>query len=174
MEGLFLLAHDIIKIMYVEQGYLPDYPYHLISDEEMFDAFIFADDNFFSTTYPCPRDMQSQYNELVTAIKYHIQQYLNNQLSSAAESTYTLPDWIHSYMLGIVVSPSSPELDRHDLFVLLGMDNLDDEFTSEIYQAIYRISTKWTYKLPVTERTHRPPTMFGEPHVIKSLRLLNS
>ena len=33
-------VHDVIKIKYAREGYLPDLPYHLISDEEMCDAFI--------------------------------------------------------------------------------------------------------------------------------------
>ena len=32
--------HNNIKIKYVNLGYLPNWPYHLISDEEMFDAFM--------------------------------------------------------------------------------------------------------------------------------------
>lgn len=173
MEGLFLLTHDIIKIMYVNLGYLPDLPYHLISDEEMFDAFIFADINYFADNYPVPRGMDAQYNELKFAIVYHINHYIANQASAISSSTYTVPDWVYSYMLGAVVGPASPELDRHDLFVLLGMDNMDDEFTDAIYAEIYNKSERWTYKLPLAEREHRPPTMFGEPHVIKSLRLLS-
>lgn len=173
MEGLFLLTHDIIKTMYVTQGYLPDLPYHLISDEEMFDAFIFEDTNFFSDNYACPLNMEAQYNTLKSAILYHINQYKENQTSSVSSSTYIIPDWVYSYMLGAVVSPTSAELDRHDLLVLLGMDNIDDEFTPEIYAEIYNKSKQWTYKLTVIEREYRPPTMFGEPHVIKSLRILN-
>jgi hypothetical protein len=174
-EGLFLLIHDIIKIKYVERGYLPDFPYHLISDKEMFDAFILSSSGtFFESTYPCPIDFETQYTELITAIKYHITQYLEDQASVTSISKYEIPDWVYSYMLGIVVGPNSTESDRHDLFVLLGMDNIEDEFTSEIYAAIYRISQRWTYKSSITERVHRPPTMFGEPHVIKSLRLDNS
>ena len=36
-----MLIHDILKIKYVRLGYIAkNYPYHLISDREMFDAFI--------------------------------------------------------------------------------------------------------------------------------------
>ncbi len=38
-----MLTHDIIKIQYSREGYLPDYPYHMISDREMFNAFICID-----------------------------------------------------------------------------------------------------------------------------------
>lgn len=174
MEELLVLIHDIIKTVYVKQGYLPDFPYHLISDEELFDAFLYNDDNYFSANYPCPVGLEAQYQELVDAMTYHITQYKVAQTSSSAESTYALPDWIYSYMIGATVGPASNEADRHDLFVLLGLDNLEDEFTPEIYTRIYNISQKWTFKLQSPERAHRPPTMFGEPHVIKSLRLNNA
>ena len=61
------LLHDIIKIKYTRLGYLPNYPYHLISDEEMFNAFIDLDSEsasgsgspsteayFFEDYYPNP------------------------------------------------------------------------------------------------------------------------
>ena len=35
-----MLIHDVIKIRMIDLGYLPDYPYHLISDFEMCNAFI--------------------------------------------------------------------------------------------------------------------------------------
>lgn len=159
--------------MYVRQGYLPDFPYHLISDSELFDAFLYNEDNYFSANYPCPLGMESQYQELKDAMTYHITQYKSEQTSSSSESEYILPDWIYSYMIGAVVGPASHDSDRHDLFVLLDMDNVEDEFTPQIYTAIYDISRKWVFKLQSPEREHRPPTMFGEPHVIKSLRLNN-
>ena len=37
-----MLVHDLIKIKLVRAGYLPNYPYHLISDKEMCEAFISA------------------------------------------------------------------------------------------------------------------------------------
>lgn len=166
-----MLIHDIIKTAYVKQGYLPDFPYHLISDEELFDAFLYNETNYFADMYPCPSGMSEAYLQLKDAMTYHMNMYKLNQASSTVTSVYMLPDWIYSYMIGAVIGPKSLEADRHDLFVLLGMDNLEDEFTPQIHTAIYNISQKWTYKLQSVEREHRPPTMFGEPHVIKSLRL---
>ena len=32
--------YNLIKIKYIREGYLPDLPYHLISDNEMYDAFL--------------------------------------------------------------------------------------------------------------------------------------
>lgn len=166
-----MLIHDIIKTLYAKQGYLPDFPYHLISDEEMLNAFFTNSPNFFSDTYPCPLDMTLQYEELKLGIQYHIDLYQETQKSEIYANRYALPDWIYSYMLGVVVGPNSTEYERHDLFVLLGLDNMEDEFNTQIYEKIYRISSKWLQKLNSFERDHRPPTMFGEPHVIKSLRL---
>lgn len=34
------IIHDLIKIRYVNEGYLPNWPYHMIADDEMCDAFI--------------------------------------------------------------------------------------------------------------------------------------
>lgn len=168
-----MVIHDVIKIRYTRQGYLPDFPYHLISDAEMFDAFM-REDGFFFANYPEPLGFEEQYQRLVDAIKYHIEQYNAGQESSSVESLYTLPEWIYSYMIGETVGPGSPEQDRHDLFVLLDLDNMEDEFNSQIYAKIFRTSDRWTYKLSSEDRQHRPPTMFGEPHVIKSLRLANT
>lgn len=44
------LVHDLIKIKYVREGYLPNYPYHLISDSEMCDAFINNELNYLIQT----------------------------------------------------------------------------------------------------------------------------
>jgi hypothetical protein len=74
-------------------------------------------------------------------------------------------------MMGAVIGPKSQVDDRHDLFVLLHLDNIEDEFNDKIYSAIYKVSEMWTFKLNSAERKVRPPTMFGEPHVLKSLNL---
>lgn len=139
----------------------------------MFEAFI-KEDGYFFANYPQPFQFEEQYRKLVDAIKYHINKYIASQASYSSASSYEVPDWIYSYMIGAVVGPSSPEQDRHDLFVLLDLDNLEDEFNSEIYAKIFRTSDRWTYKLSSEDRLHRPPTMFGETHVIKSLRLANN
>lgn len=167
-----MLTHDIIKIRYVTEGYLPDFPYHLISDDEMFDAFFYNETNYFGVNYPCPNaEFKTRYDTLKAQIDYHIQKYKQTQNASKLSDRYVLPDWVYSYMIGSAVCPNSPIEDRHDLFVLLNLDNLDDEFNDAIYNAIYRVSEAWTYKLNSAERKTRPPTMFGEPHVLKSLTL---
>lgn len=179
-----MFVHDIIKIQLSQLGYLPDYPPHLISDEEMCDAFlpyVYDEDNpesgydafmevpinFFRDMYPLLDDsLESAYKKLISEIAYHIY-----QLKNTLDDSYVLPDWVYSYMLGIVISVNSPTKDKHDLFVLLNTDNLYDEFNDSCAEACYYESIEWLKKLPTSQKIHRPPTMFGEPHVIKSLRL---
>ena len=166
------LIHDAIKIQYTREGYLPNWPYHLISDSEMCDAFMFkkADGTlvgFFADNYPNVNDdLKDVYDTLVSEIEYHL-----NILKSSDDS-YVLPDWIYAYMLGNVISVNSSILDIHDLLVMLNADNLDDVFTPAAALACYEVSKSWVGKLSEQESAHRPPTCFGEPHVIKSLRLL--
>ena len=176
-----MFADNIVKIKLAQQGYLPNYPYHLISDEEMCDAFLpykydasnpesgyddcmNAELNYFRDNYPLiDESLEDQYKELVIAIAWHLNEFKTNQ--------EPIPDWVYSYMLDSVVSINSSQLDRHDLFVLLGTDNLYDEFDATSASACYKESTYWINKLPTSQKIHRPPTIFGEPHVIKSLRL---
>lgn len=190
------LTHDIIKIKYTRLGYLPNYPYHLISDEEMFNAFInlsgddstsgsgdiSEEEKFFNDNYPNPFaeediefigaggekiSLRSEYFRLKKYIIDTINQYLANQGTANAEN-YTIPDWIYTYMLGEVIYNNSEYLDIHDLLVLLDSDNIDNELTPQICMQCYDKSTKYISTLTTGIR---PPTVFGEPHVIKQLRL---
>ena len=234
-----MFIHDIIKIEYIRQGYLPDFPYHLTSDAEMFGAFlvdemkvskdkaekikegnatlwdspktyldlyklssfefIVEDDDYlvlrgrrdklaefnelvnlretcyvsaecyFSVNYPLLQDeMRDAYNDLVDAIYYHIQTHLD---SVCDVIPVAVPDWVYSYMNGAVIGVNSDSLDKHDFFSLMNLDNQAGEFTKEIFESCLDISTKWVKKLPPSKNTMRPPTMYGEPHVIKSLRI---
>lgn len=184
-----MFIHDLVKIKLSRLGYLPDYPPHLISDDEMCDAFLpyeyDADDpysgyegfesaelNYFRDTYyidsRCMQipEFHQEYKTLVAEIAYHLHQFkLNNS------DVKFLPDWVYSYMLGEVLGPTSDIADLHDLFVMLGTDNLADEFTYDCYAACYEESVSWLAKLPQSVKVHRPPSMFGEMHVLKSLRL---
>lgn len=178
-----MFVHDIVKIRLSNLGYLPNYPYHLISDIEMCDAFLpykydeedplsgydecmEAPINFFRDYYPLiDESLTEQYKELVSEIAWHL--YKLKQ----AKDTYILPDWVYSYMLNAVISVNSSQLDLHDLFVLMGTDNLYDEFNVECALACYNISKNWINKLAPAMRLHRAPTLFGEPCVIKSCRL---
>lgn len=160
-----MYLHDTLKIIYTRNGYLPDYPYHLISDNELMDAFInTTGDSYFYDNYPCEyEELRDKYDALVASIKLHIDRFKEN-------NSYVIPDWVYSYMIpGATIGPVSDLRDRHDLFVLLDMDNQDDLFTTDIYSAIYDISNSWVSKLPSSEA--RPATIFGEPHIIKSLRV---
>lgn len=166
------MVHDIIKMNLVREGYLPNHPYHLISDTEMIDAFLHVDDSgkrtgYFVDYYPSDGlsgHLLNAYSSLIEGICYHLQAY-------KSDNEYIIPDWVYSYMMSSCVGPQSDTLDRHDLFVLLNLDNTDDEFTEEIHQSCYETSKEWIRKLNPAIQDHRPPTIFGEPHVIKSLRL---
>ena len=161
------LVHDLIKIQYVREGYLPNYPYHLISDNEMCDAFINNELNYFDVNYPCiSDDLKSEYDTLRDAIIYHVSEF-----KSSLESNAVMPDWVYSYMLGTVISVNSETLDKHDLLVSLSCDNVDDIFTPKAARTCLKISKEWIKKLPPKKRDNRPPTIFGEPHVIKSIRM---
>ena len=162
------ILHDTLKIRYVQEGYLPDYPYHLVSEEEMIDAFVFNKSNYFADNYPLPcSELETEYNELKSHIQHHCIQYKK-------DNSYTLPDWVYSYMLGIVIGPESNQKDVHDLLVLLNLDNLYDEFTLPIYRSIFDVSGKALKYSQIRDNfndNYRPPTMFGEPHIVKYLRL---
>lgn len=197
------LIHDIIKIKYTRLGYLPNYPYHLISDEEMFNAFIdlSGDDStsgsgelysetFFDDYYPNPFvdgdivvigptgeeiSLTAEYYRLKSYIISCIQEYLIHQ-GAADESEYELPDWIYTYMLGEVIyntpDPNNQDTftykDIYDLLKLFDATNISNEITPEICKQCYQVSTKYISTLTTGIR---PPTVFGEPHVIKQLRL---
>lgn len=187
----------------VLEGYLPNYPYHLISDEEMCDAFLtypwydyrtpeqilakyeMSDDEkwerflegvepcYFRDNYPyieydpikgVSGSSMDHYRTLVESMVYHF-----NALKRSLDDSYVLPDWIYSYMLSNVISINSLQLDKHNMFVLLGVDNDFDEYRDDSAQACYLKSKQWLEK--TGEIANRPPTMFGEPHVLKCLRL---
>lgn len=194
--------HDVIKIQYVQAGYLPDYPYHLIADEEMCDAFVrlpesvqeyitpdyfgqtldetkttidwfhayetSSDAMFFRDNYPMiDLALEYPYKDLLNRIFYEIQEFKNN-----LDDDKMLPDWVYSYMLGVVIGPESSILDIHDFIYSMGTDNTYDEYNLDCAIACLRISKEWLKKIIVPEgEAQRPPTMFGEPHVLKAIRL---
>ena len=179
------LIETVIKIKYISMGYLPNYPYHLISDAEMVNAFlpnnlivVDKDGNktvdssvlsFFSDMYPCPDPtLNDPYFDLIAALRYHLDKFVDSH------GIYTIPDWVYSYMIGAVIGENSSTDDKHDLLTLMNLDNVDDNWTPEAAQYAYEISKIWIAKLASTSREHRAPTMFGEPHVIKYLRLNSS
>lgn len=169
--------HDIIKIQFVREGYLPNYPPHLIDDCEMLDAFLrysdwnsFESDDspmYFRDYYPLlSDDLKEKYIDLMESIMYYIDQFKESE-----DDVRKLPDWVYSYMLGSVISVNSNILDIHDMLVSMGIDNLDDEFLPNACDMCYKVSESWLSKIPKVQLGKRVPTIFGEPHVIKSLRL---
>lgn len=200
-----MLINDIIKIKYSNEGYLPNYPPHLISDEEMCNAFLYNEYSYFYDTYKLVNNsLTYEYEELINSIKFHICRFL----SSYEPWRKDLPDWVYSYMLGEVVNQSRDQRDRHYLLVGLLSDNIDDELDSKSQYQCYQMSKKYVNKLSKQDKflnldselaqydksaqdiinselndkykitrdsnnvvNLRPPTMFGEPHVIKLIRL---
>ena len=186
-----MFTHDVIKQMYTLEGYLPNYPPHLISDEEMFEAFLptkyfkldtrydevtfdvadwrnYEDDSqpsYFKDNYPliCS-NLVSEYKDLVSDISYHIKMFLS-------DTTYSIPSWVYSYMLGSAIGINSDKVDIHDLLVMMVCDNIDDDYDETACMRCLEISRKFIGGMKVTDRLHRPPTMFGEPHVFRYLRL---
>lgn len=198
-----MLAHDLIKIKYVDLGYLTkNYPYHLISDEEMFNAFIDLgneefnrkttiidpDVRFFDRYYPNPFseddyydkwnsdgerimhvNLYDEYNKLKNYIVSSINDYLK-YYGTPEESKHLVPNWVYTYMMGEVVYQESDYLDIQDTLALLNCSNTDNEFTKNACIACYVTSMNYISALTTGIR---PPTVFGEPHVIKNLRMEN-
>ena len=165
-----MFIHTIIAIQYIDLGYLPNYPYHMITDKEMIEAFI-GEGNYFDTMYPCPDEsMREAYDALKDAIK----STLNDYLDSNTDVT-TIPDWIYSYMLGNVTTFDSDPEEIEYLYELTGIEPAEsyDTFDKYLAQECLCVSTEWLKKQ--SSRTYkRVPTMFGEAHVIKSLRLTSA
>lgn len=159
-----MFIHDIIKSQYSSMGYLPGYPYHLISDAEMFDAFL-REDGFFNDYYPCPGE---RFEEAYTTLREYIAEKISEFMAGGDE----LPSWIYSYMLMRPITYASDEADIAYLYDLLGMDPPEAlaEFSEQLAGACLEVSRRWLQKLP-SKSKDRPPTMFGETHVTKSLRL---
>lgn len=158
--------HDIIKITYVEMGFLPDHPFYLVSDSEMFDAFL-KEDGFFATYYPCPDPkFQDAYDDLLNCITSYIKNF--------EKDGTTIPDWVYSYM---IMRPVTYESDEQDIDYICELANIENPtaiavFTVQVAETCYEVSKKWLQKMPSAVR--RPPTMFGETHVTKSLRLMQA
>ena len=206
---------DLVKIKLINYGYLPNIPYHLISNQEMCDAFIVcpttrSDDvgtGMFFDYYPLLETHNVEviwsYQNFFLTLWYHV-------FMMRTDASYTAPDWVYSYMLDAVISVNSPKKDIHDLILPLGVDNIDDDFNAECSVACWQESLYWIRKSQLSESVQlpaaiqtaafsgryiygralqdlydanqysasvygaiatRPPALFGEGHVIKSLRL---
>lgn len=168
-----MFIHNLIKIKLSTHGYLPDYPYHMISDAEMCKAFMscFDSTGYFYDMYPCiDSSLTSKYKALEQALSYYMS-------AISTQSDIAIPDWVYSYMLGNVISINSDYKDIYDLATYLGISKPDVSFDVDMATACYDISSKWLAKSQghIYDNTNtinlRPPTIFGEPHVIKSLRI---
>lgn len=193
-----MFVHDLIKIRMSVLGYLANLPYHLISDKEMFEGFLpelfypnvfpevlpgwegqakelFAEKpwlisgGFFTTYYPdFPKTPTGEYPSIhyeYLELKSNIMSCIRDYLSDGT----AIPDWVYAYMLGEVIGVQSDKRDIHDLISALGTDNIDDDYTIECAEACYAESLSWITRTSLSKT--RCATMFGEPHVIKSLRL---
>lgn len=94
-------------------------------------------------------------------------------LAKEKQDIKLIPNWVFSYMIGAVISSTSSLKEIDDLIALSNMTEFvpAGQLTDEMYKSNMKISADWISKLPTMKREHRPVTMFGEPHVIKSLRL---
>lgn len=210
-----MLVHDIIKIRYTDDGYLANYPYHMMSDREMFSAFMGNEVNFFLDNYPC----MDKTNDVLKANYYQLALSICYYTAMNEVAGQEIPDWVYSYLLGSTISINSDRLDIHDLNASLHTENADDAFTiasssacmheslsslglmivnqmtsvsldEEQKQAVenkfrsviidrndgvdppVEVSLYDIYHSVNGDTVHiRPITMFGEPHVLKSLRL---
>lgn len=177
--------HDCIKIRLSHEGYLMNYPYHLVSNEEMCEAFLSQhtdnDSGAFFDKYPRSiaegAHLLVQYNTLVSSIRYFLQQLINS-----GTEDYALPNWVYSYMMGSTIGKDSSVRDIQDLYKLLGGPAESEEFNSDLASSCFAVSQSWLRRFNNSESVEvdgisillRPPTMFGEPHVLKSLRLSQS
>lgn len=160
-----MFIHDIIKINYINEGYLPNYPYHLTTDKEMIEAFLKPDEGYFAVNYPCiDNSLTDDYATLLT--------FITTKLNDYIDSGASIPSWIYSYMIGSVISINSEPEDIYSLESLLNLDtNLwGSEFNLQLANECLSVSKDWVKKLP-SKYGNRPPSMFGELHVIKSLRI---
>lgn len=181
-----MINFDIIKIQMSKEGYLPSYPPHLISDNEMCDAFMklpypvdddswyeflsSSESSLFKDYYPLVNPgLMSAYRELAENIAYHL-----NEFKQSTDTDRTLPDWILAYMNESVISVNSSEADLQTLLDLLHIDMVEPQLTPQVCMACYKVSKEWLRKLSNQDILHRSPTLYGAPHVIKALRISES
>lgn len=166
------LTLDLAKVRYSKFGYIEPIPYYLISTEEVCNAFMSqtTDSGYFFDNYPLlDSTMLNEYNLLVASIR----SILSDIIDVASVESVLLngvddpPDWVSAYMLGSVISVNSSYRDISYLNSLFGISS--DQFDATTQSNCLSESKLWLSKFP--DDAHRPPAMFGEPDVIKSLRL---
>lgn len=158
-----------------------DYAYEQGGTEVPYPTYRFFTDNY-SVDFAEGTELQTAYEELVSSIKYIIRLYLSRdtiELQNISDrDKIIIPDWVYAYMLKTVICNTSDELDRHGYLVLMGMDNIEDIMTGQVYEKAYSISKKYSehYMYVLNEDktlslVQAPPTMFGDAEVIKILRI---
>lgn len=192
------LLHNIIKISYSKMGYLPDYPYHLISDREMFNAFLHRDEEsgelsgyFIDTYYPSlsedtilgrePDDISTPPSEwekkTVADVMDRLETIILNHISDYIENDSEVPTWVYSYMTGAVIHPNSPEDDFLNLTHDLGIETKGKSkelILKELQTWAYRLSWIYEKTIPVADWiSERPSTIFFEPIILRQIRLGN-
>lgn len=187
--------HDIIKIKYTDLGYLPDYPYHLLSDSEMCDAFLpkaipddvelkdfneFVDDiscYFYDNYYiHLTEDENAEDNDMLRIFGYYKTltqnlKYWLDKCKANLNDSYTMPNWVYQYMNGTVLGEDRNVNDMHQFLVDIDDDNLDDEYNESIYQQCYNLSYKCLSR--IKDLDHRSPSIFVDPTILRYVRLVN-
>ena len=184
-----MFIHDLIKIKLVDEGYLPNIPYHLISTEEMCNAFMSPGNGgmlkgYFIDNYPAysgnSEDITESYENLVLTIYCYIQLYIlyekDNKLHSndPEKIPFTIPDWIYSYMLGAVISVNSDKRDIHDLILPMGVDNIDDDFNDICMAACYRESFKRIKQLNLCSSISLPSYTSEKTNILQNAYIPDS
>lgn len=148
---------------YMSGFYIDNYVQPMLKQFESTDIDEMTDDEYdvFMSMWDIAMYILERYDEIYAGVE---EGTVDTNLAEIFDA------WIYSYMLGEVIGPESEDADKHDVFVLLDMDNLYDVFTVEIAKECLNVSTKWLKK---STETSRPAGCFAEPHVIKSLRLDN-
>ena len=157
-----MFAHDLAKIKLVESGYLPNYPYHLISDKELFDAFMDCtnETGYFFDNYPMLRpDLYFVYQQLVLTIQYYL---LSAVLLESTGKPVEIPDWVYSYMLGYAISVNSDKKDIHDLLVAMHLDNIDDDFNQWGEVGCKDVSDRWIMQMNLNKTIKIPEAISDE------------
>ena len=163
--------HNIIKNELSELGYLPNLPYHLISDSEMFDAFIRepesqirdpdmaeevgqymlrkASDNYDNLVGVASGCMFHDYyppfidDSTGTSVYFNLVNCILRCIHAYTEFGYEIPDWVYAYMLRAVIGPKSSYDDICSLQSMLGL-TVTGEFSIETAESCLLISRETT------------------------------
>ena len=164
--------HNIIKNELSELGYLPNLPYHLISDSEMFDAFIKKPESQIRDPDMAEevgqytlRKAVDNYDNLVgvavasgcmfydyypfidgstgTLVYRNLVNSILRCIYAYKEFGHEIPDWVYAYMLRAVIGPKSSYDDICSLQSMLGL-TVTGEFSIETAKSCLLISSETT------------------------------